>query len=44
MFARVVMVSNNYGLVAFSPTVPGEEAVAIDETVSRLDALEWRPS
>jgi hypothetical protein len=44
MFARVVLVSDNYGLVAVSPTVAGEEAVAIDEIVARLDALEWRPS
>jgi hypothetical protein len=44
MLARVVLVRDNYGLVAFSSTVAGEEAVAIDEIVARLDALEWRLS
>ena len=42
--ARVVVVSDDYGLVAFSSTVRGEEAAAIDGVVARLDGLEWRPS
>jgi hypothetical protein len=40
--ARVALVHEGFGFIAFSQTVAGEEDVALDEVIAALDGLEWR--
>lgn len=42
VFARLALLHDGFGLIAFTSTSPGQESAAIDELTSVLSGLEWR--